>query len=101
MSHQTGRVYYLNSKTGEISYELPSMPARTREDEIAELEIQEHAAAIRIQAAYRGSRERRMVEAALEEELEDEAVALRRKRQQQKKRQMFLDSTEGIPPPMM
>ena len=36
-SQQTGRVYYLNSKTGEISYELPSMPARTKEDEIAEV----------------------------------------------------------------
>jgi hypothetical protein len=36
-SQQTGRVYYLNSKTGGISYELPSMPALTKEDEIAEV----------------------------------------------------------------
>ena len=53
---------------------------------IAQLEIMENVAAIRIQAAYRGSRERRMVEQALEEELEDDAAAARRKRQQQKKR---------------
>lgn len=52
---------------------------------IAQLEIMENAAAIRIQAAYRGSRERRMVEQELEEQLDD-AGAARRKRQQQKMR---------------
>ena len=52
----------------------------------SQLEIQEHAAAIRIQAAYRGSRERRMVEEALEEQLQDEEVIERNKKKQQKKR---------------
>ena len=146
-SQNTGRVYYLNSKTGAISYELPSMPARAREDELAEvrhtalpafapktkfsrdcavlsvqIEIQEHAAAIRIQAAYRGSRERRMIEEELEEQLQGDELFEHKQKQKQKKRcdacparafltvphqtwavgrAAFLASTEGVPPPML
>ena len=51
---------------------------------IAQLEIMENAAAIRIQAAYRGSSTRRMVDQALEAQLEEDVE--RRTRQQQKKR---------------
>jgi hypothetical protein len=52
----------------------------------SQLEIQVHAAAIRIQAAYRGSRERRMVEQALEEQLQPDELIERNKKKQQQQR---------------
>ena len=51
-----------------------------------QLEILENAAAIRIQAAYRGMSARRMVEEALEEQLEDDQVAELKRKKMQKKR---------------